>query len=170
MSVWSAKWSVQESYVISAWSATSSVHDSYVSSAYNYVIRAWLFTWLLPAEQHDSSQLSSMIFACWLFYLCLLSSLIIVSRGTWSLYDSKHDQRMIIHMISAIKSRDQYMIVMWSVHAQSRYQCMISHVISAWSVTWLVYDHPRDQCMGSHVISAWYRRDQCMISLVISAW
>ena len=44
---------------------------------------------------------------------------------------------------------------MWSVHAQSRYQCMISHVISSWSVTWLVYDHPHDQCMGSHVISAW---------------
>ena len=66
-------------------------------------------------------------------------------RGTWSVYDSKHDQRMISHMISAIKSRDHYMIVMWSVHAQSRYQCMISHVISAWSVTGLVYDHPRDQ-------------------------
>ena len=26
--------------------------------------------------------------------------------------DSKHDQRMISHMISAIKSRDHYMIVM----------------------------------------------------------
>ena len=29
------------------------------------------------------------------------------------MYDSKHDQRMISHMISAIKSRDHYMIVMW---------------------------------------------------------
>ena len=34
------------------------------------------------------------------------------------MYDSKHDQRMISHMISAIKSRDHYMIVMRSVHAQ----------------------------------------------------
>ena len=32
---------------------------------------------------------------------------------------------------------------------------MISHVISAWSVTWSVYDQPRDQCMISQMISAW---------------
>ena len=33
------------------------------------------------------------------------------------MYDSKHDQRMISHMISAIKSRDHYMIVMeWALN------------------------------------------------------
>ena len=48
------------------------------------------------------------------------------------MYDSKYDQRMISHMISTIKSLDHYMIVMCSVHAQSRYQCMISHVTSTW--------------------------------------
>ena len=123
---------------------------------------AYSAAWLLPAEQHDSSQLSSMIIACWLFDSCLLRSLFIASRATWSVYDSKHDQRMISHMISTIKSRDHYMIVMWSVHAQSRYQCMISHVISAWSVTWSLNNSTHDQCMianrsvnDSHLIIAW---------------
>ena len=36
-------------------------------------------------------------------------------------------------------------------HTQARHQCMISHVISAWSPTWSVNDQPRDQCMIRHV-------------------
>ena len=36
-----------------------------------------------------------------------------------------------------------------------RDQCMISHVISAWSDTWWVHDQSRDKCMIRHVISSW---------------
>ena len=32
---------------------------------------------------------------------CLLSSMFIASRGTWSVCDTKHDQHMISHMINA---------------------------------------------------------------------
>ena len=54
---------------------------------------------------------------------------------TYLRVDSKHDQRRSSHLISAIKSRDHYRIVMWSVHGQSRYKCMISQVISACTLT-----------------------------------
>ena len=45
------------------------------------------------------------------------------------MYDSKYDQRMISNIISAIKSRDQYMMGMGSGKGESRYQGMISQVI-----------------------------------------
>ena len=45
----------------------------------------------------------------------------------------------------------QRMLAIWSL--VPRDQCMISHMISAWSVTWSVYDQPSDQCMITHVIS-----------------
>ena len=83
---------------------------------------------------------------------------------------------MISHVIGAWS-------VTWSVHDQSREQCMISHVISVWSPTWSVHDQPRDQCMISkwsvhdhHVISVWSAtcsvhgqpRNQCIIRNVKS--
>ena len=47
---------------------------------------------------------------------------------------------------------------------------MISYVSSVWSATWSVHGQTREQCMISHVISAWYPCDQCMINHVISVW
>ena len=52
------------------------------------LIPAFSAAWLLPAEPHNSSQLKSMIIACSLHDSCLLSSLIIASWGTSSVYDS----------------------------------------------------------------------------------
>ena len=47
---------------------------------------------------------------------------------------------------------------------------MISYVSSVWSATRSVHGQTREQCMISHVISAWYPCDQCMINHVISVW
>ena len=82
------------------------------------------------------------------------------------------------HMIICIC---QWCTVTWPVYDQLRDQCMISHVISAWSGMWWVHVQSRDKCM----ISSWLghdhhhwdtrslhdkSRDQFMISHVISAW
>ena len=62
------------------------------------------------------------------------------------------------------------MVATWSVHDQTRDQCMISHVISVWSSTWSVHDQARDQCMISYVISAWSLTWPVYGSYVIIAW
>ena len=36
------------------------------------------------------------------------------------------------------------------MYDQLRDQCMVSHVLSAWSGTWRVHNQPRGQCMISH--------------------
>ena len=58
------------------------------------------------------------------------------------------EQCMISSVISAWSAN-------WSVHNQAGDECMIRQVISVWSASWSVHDHPRDQCMCSHVISVW---------------
>ena len=114
-STWSVTWTVHAqsrdqgllSFVItvcsSAWQLPDELYDSCLSSP-----------WQLPPVLHNSCpahlldycQLSSMISQSWVPWLlptdsCLLSSLFTASRGTWSVYDSKHDQHMMNHIINA---------------------------------------------------------------------
>ena len=83
------------------------------------IILACSSTWLLPAEQHDFSEVSSMIIACWL---------IPAYSALCSLPPEAHDQCVIPNMISTWS-------VTWSMHDKPGDQCMINYVISAWSVT-----------------------------------
>ena len=68
---------------------------------------------------------------------------------------SNENSNVYMVSIHRLKRSTIYKIATWSVHDQSRDQCMISHVISAWSATWSVHDQLRDQCMISHVTSTW---------------
>ena len=68
-------------------------------------------------------------------------------------------------------------MIFWSVHDQSRDQCMINYLNSAWSITWPVHGNyviiawsATWSVHDSHVISAWWPRDQCMISHMIRVW
>ena len=136
-------WQARDHCMIAKWSVSAQSHDKRLSVNDHCLIN----TWSVHDHSHDH---------------CMISHGISAWSATWSVNDHPHDhcigshvisawypgdQRMISHMISAIKSRDHYMIVMWSVHAQSRYQCMISHVISALSVTWSLNNSTHDQWM-----------------------
>ena len=95
--------------MISAWSATWSVHDSHVISACSV-------TWAVHDQPRDQ---------------CMIAK--------WSIHDS--------YVNSACS-------VTWAVH-DSHLIIAHNYVISACAVTWFVYAQSRDQCMISHVISAW---------------
>ena len=79
-----------------------------------------------------------------------LSAALAADITSWGIFvfNALPSTHIISHVISAWS-------VTWSVHVQSGDQCMISPVISAFAVTCLVHGQSRDQCMMSHVFSAW---------------
>ena len=62
--------------------------------------------------------------------------------GTRSVPAQPRDQWRHSHVISASQSRDHRMINTWSVHAQSRYQCMISIHTYPICIMVLIFLHP----------------------------
>ena len=140
------------------WSGPTELRDSFLLI---FLTTASWVVWL-SAQLFDYCHLSSMIHHSWGPWLFPEDCVICACSALWLLPPEAHRQWIIATWSAHDQSHDQHHSDTWTLHAQSRDLYMISHVISAWSVTWWVHvamrsvhDETRDQCMGSHVISAW---------------
>ena len=116
---------------------------------------------LLRGEIHDYSLLTDS---------CLLSSLFIASRCTWSVFDTKHDQHMMSQVISAglitLPVHDHVInpaLITWLIMHWSRGWSHMYHVTVHALIMWL-------SCTDHVAIMHWSCSYHALITWLITQW